>query len=346
MSNIIRTIKRENPFVMIDKSCLEDSNLSWKAKGLLAYLLSRPDDWKIYVNDLISRAKDGRDSVYSGLRELIEAKYIFKQRLFDEKGRFAGWEYRVYEHPQLHLSELEDEVSETGKYERTEYEKSANGKDEDAEIECEKDEYGKSISGKTVYGKPAYGKTAYGKTVYGKSDTTNNNLTNINLTNNELINNANDDEKLAKLSRFYQENFGVINPFVFDEIYYWSNELSDELVLEAMKRALRQQKKWNYAVGILKDWANRNIQTLLEVEALDVEFLNESKTKLRQRRDKNSFIKTNQVQREENWLEKIFLERQEVEEKSVDDLEERRRKLLARLKELEAKDKEKNVGTG
>ena len=74
---MIRVIKKENPFVTIDKTCLKDDRLSWKAKGLLCYLLSLPDDWDIYVSELINHAFDGRDSTAAGLRELPKFHVCF-----------------------------------------------------------------------------------------------------------------------------------------------------------------------------------------------------------------------------------------------------------------------------
>ena len=57
-----------------------------------------------------------------------------------------------------------------------------------------------------------------------------------------------------------------------DGIDQWIKDTSEELVVAAMERALKQQKKWNYAEGILKQWANKNIKTLSDVEALEVEY--------------------------------------------------------------------------
>lgn len=99
-NHIIRTVKnRNNPYVMIDKTCLEDTRLSWKAKGLLAYLLSRPDDWEVRVKDLINRSRDGRDSVYAGLSELEKAGYLERTVIRDDKGRIVKWVSMVYERP-------------------------------------------------------------------------------------------------------------------------------------------------------------------------------------------------------------------------------------------------------
>ncbi|MDA2722248.1 helix-turn-helix domain-containing protein [Bacillus cereus] len=71
---------------------------------------------------------------------------------------------------------------------------------------------------------------------------------------------------------FYESNIGVLNPFMADGIDQWIKDTSEELVIAAMERALKQQKKWNYAEGILKQWANKNIKTLADVEALEAEY--------------------------------------------------------------------------
>lgn len=76
----------------------------------------------------------------------------------------------------------------------------------------------------------------------------------------------------SNIFAFYENNFGVLNPFVADSITQWANDTSEELVHAAMERALKQQKKWNYAEGILKQWANKNVKTLNDVEALEAEY--------------------------------------------------------------------------
>jgi hypothetical protein len=97
---IFRTAKRENPYVQIDKTVLNDQRLSWKAKGLLAFLLSKPDHWEINIKNLIKQAKDGKEAVYSGIKELIKFGYIVRVESRN-KGRFAQIEYLIYENPQL-----------------------------------------------------------------------------------------------------------------------------------------------------------------------------------------------------------------------------------------------------
>ncbi len=96
--NIFRVVKKER-YVTVDKGFVENPNLSWKAKGILLYLLSKPDDWQVYENDLVSHASDGRDGVRSGIRELEAAGYILRTQKRDDSGRMSGYEYEVYESP-------------------------------------------------------------------------------------------------------------------------------------------------------------------------------------------------------------------------------------------------------
>lgn len=98
--SIIRTAKsRENPYVMLNRALLHDTRLSLKGKGLLSYLLSLPDNWSINVAHLTKVGPDGRDSVQSGIKELVDAGYLVRTELPREAGRFGGYDYMVHEHP-------------------------------------------------------------------------------------------------------------------------------------------------------------------------------------------------------------------------------------------------------
>ena len=88
----------DNPYVMINKVFLNDEHLSWKAKGLLTYLLSLPDDWQIYETELTKHSKDGKDSTKTTIKELIDNGYIERlDRVRDSKGRLSSYNYNVYE---------------------------------------------------------------------------------------------------------------------------------------------------------------------------------------------------------------------------------------------------------
>lgn len=102
---IIRVAKnKDNPYVMMNKTGLNDPRLSFKAKGILAYLLSKPDDWKVMVSELINSSTDGKTAVYSGLKELEENGYLKRVRVYRRDERTGKkvidhWETVVYERP-------------------------------------------------------------------------------------------------------------------------------------------------------------------------------------------------------------------------------------------------------
>ena len=99
MSKITR-VKKQKDFVQIDKFPLQDVRLSWRAKGLLAYMLSMPDDWQFYVNELHKHAKDGKDSTRSALKELEQFGYlVIEKDNRSSKGKFATNNYFLYERP-------------------------------------------------------------------------------------------------------------------------------------------------------------------------------------------------------------------------------------------------------
>ncbi|MEC3516277.1 DnaD domain protein, partial [Bacillus thuringiensis] len=89
--------------------------------------------------------------------------------------------------------------------------------------------------------------------------------------------NTTENVSSSSIFSFYENNFGILNSFIAESISQWVNDTSEELVQAAMERALKQQKKWNYAEGILKQWVNKNIRTLADVNAAEIEFKNKGK---------------------------------------------------------------------
>ena len=74
---------------------------------------------------------------------------------------------------------------------------------------------------------------------------------------------------------FYQENIGFVRPIISQELLDWINDMGDEMVIEALKRAIAQNKpSWGYAKGILNSWYSKGIKTIKQAEAEDVEFRN------------------------------------------------------------------------
>jgi hypothetical protein len=99
MSKTIIRARRRHRFLILDQRAVEDTRLSWAARGLLAYLLSRPDDWKTLVNDLRKRGDLGRDGIYKLLKELRTHGYACYEQNRDSAGRIRGGSYIIQEIP-------------------------------------------------------------------------------------------------------------------------------------------------------------------------------------------------------------------------------------------------------
>ena len=215
----------KNPYTMINNNLLHDEHLSWKAKGILAYLLSLPDDWKVYESELVKHSSDGIDSLRSGITELIENGYIDRTRFRNEKGHLKGYTYSIHE------------VSTKS---------------------------GLSKVGLSKNGKTKNGLSKVGESNTTNTNLTNTNLTNTNNTNKELqegdssccpslkdVNN-NDFKEIAQL---YQTCIGQPNGFTVD----WIEDHLKDYGFEWLKNALliaeeQGKRKKSYVNAILNNW--------------------------------------------------------------------------------------------
>jgi len=93
----VSTIRRRRPkyeFTQIPNAALRDYRLSWRARGLLAELLSYPPGYEITVDELVKRARrqggrvEGRDAMRAAVRELKAVGYITSTKRQDERGRW------------------------------------------------------------------------------------------------------------------------------------------------------------------------------------------------------------------------------------------------------------------
>jgi hypothetical protein len=99
--SIIRVSKnKKNPYFLMNNIGINDKRLSFKSKGLLAYLISKPDNWYINYHDLTSSSLNGIKSVRSAVKELISSGYITLAQFRKDDGKFDYCDYIVYEVPQ------------------------------------------------------------------------------------------------------------------------------------------------------------------------------------------------------------------------------------------------------
>lgn len=91
---------RDNPYVQLNKKALEDKNISWASKGLWAYLMSRPDDWKVsvvHLSKIYSGKGGGEKAILALLNELIVNGYCERKQGKKDKGFFSNTEYIITE---------------------------------------------------------------------------------------------------------------------------------------------------------------------------------------------------------------------------------------------------------
>ena len=96
---------------------LDDTDLSLKAKGLFALMLDIRDKcttagrpWYCTIQKLAARNRDGTGSVSKALRELEDAGYVERQRIYNDEGRLNGMQYILHRNPLEDYPAMEDEA--------------------------------------------------------------------------------------------------------------------------------------------------------------------------------------------------------------------------------------------
>lgn len=90
-----------------------------------------------------------------------------------------------------------------------------------------------------------------------------------------------DDNRHEDPFTFFEQNgFGTIGGYLHDKISVWCRDLSDELVIEAMRLAVEYgSKNWKYVETILRLWAEKKYRTIADVQADHLAFKNKGENK-------------------------------------------------------------------
>lgn len=97
---IVRAPRPEANFTQIRNATLRNSDLSFRARGLLGYILSMPDNWESNSEALARQGTEGRDAVRTALRELEGAGHLRRTRRRIDGGRFETVT-TIYDEPQV-----------------------------------------------------------------------------------------------------------------------------------------------------------------------------------------------------------------------------------------------------
>lgn len=91
-------IHKNNDFTVMSNYHLRDKCLSLKAKGLLSFMLSLPEDWDYSLKGLVAICKENKDAIRSALDELKHHYYLKIEPSRGENGQFE-YNYLIYEKP-------------------------------------------------------------------------------------------------------------------------------------------------------------------------------------------------------------------------------------------------------
>lgn len=95
----IYRIHKKNDYSVISNYLFKDKCLSLRGKGMLALILSLPDEWKYSIEGLATLVPDGKNTVIKALDELMDLGYIVRKQETDGNGKFTGYVYDIYEEP-------------------------------------------------------------------------------------------------------------------------------------------------------------------------------------------------------------------------------------------------------
>lgn len=98
--------KDQIPFTQVANEVLNDPTLSLKAKGLYAYLYSKPQGWDFASLRMMKESTDGRDGIRGALKELEAHGFLTRKKL--TTGRM---EYQIRINPQTENPSVGKSVS-------------------------------------------------------------------------------------------------------------------------------------------------------------------------------------------------------------------------------------------
>jgi DnaD/phage-associated family protein len=325
--SFVRTVKRENPFVQLDKYFLEDSNLSWGAKGILAYILSKPDYWVIRKEDLIKRSDDGKAKVEAALLNLMANGYINWFQEKNEDGTFGSWVYDVYERPEY--NPYKEECIQQGL----------------ARINSKKDKVkernNKIITPKVnnqLSGSPKVNNPISDNPTSDNQPYSNNDFSNI------VFNNILEEEEeeevtpVMDLINFYETNISNTGKEIIkNKLSEWLNIIPYEVIKAELETcALYGAKSWKYVQNALNESNKLGIKT---VEQLNQKYENHNKKKSI---SKNSNGSSNQGKKGRTevlpeWFNEEQPQQQPKPQVNDQELKARQAAIMAKIKSFSAK---------
>lgn len=241
---IVRVEKNKN-YSVVNNTGLRDERLSWKAKGILAYILTLPDDWVFYREELATHAKDGLDSLRSGMKELKEYGYLQRLPIRNDNNKIVSWETVIHEVPQVEPLADFPPVEEP------------------------------PVENPPV-GNPPVENPELLNTNIPSTNKLNTNIPNTNHHHDDKDESKSHvlvDEEFKISYNFLREKGIPLSEIAITELGEFCDLFGRVLILHATNKAIDENApKWNYIKAILKNWQKQKVKTLDDVATLDRRF--------------------------------------------------------------------------
>lgn len=95
---IQRTPRPQSNFTVLSNEILRDNRLSFRARGILVSILSRPDNWRTSAESLANESKEGRGAILTALKELETVGYLERTKHQNEQGHWVS-DSLIYDKP-------------------------------------------------------------------------------------------------------------------------------------------------------------------------------------------------------------------------------------------------------
>lgn len=242
---------RRKGFTVISNDVLNNTALSWKAKGLFAYLWSQSDLWDFYEVEVLKHSTDGRASLRAGLKELEEHGYLKRYRNRDDKGILRESKWILSEQPMFDFPKLD----------------------------------------KPTLDYPTLDNRTLTSTNQNNTNLNNTNLNEDAAVEPNVVNIEDQQKQttdcggFAKVIDFYKTNFGLLNSYMAEELRHtydeWSSQSEEPsgIIIKAMQIALAKNvRNWKFVCGVLRQWEGK-ARTLADAESLEAEHKNNRTSK-------------------------------------------------------------------
>jgi|GEM_PF-3159911 len=95
----INRVHKKGNYSVIANNGAHDTTLTWQARGILWYLLTKPDGWLVRTGDLVKQSPQGLKAVNSVLKELESNGYLIRWCDRGDRGKFE-WRSEIFESKQ------------------------------------------------------------------------------------------------------------------------------------------------------------------------------------------------------------------------------------------------------